>query len=155
MGQKYQGGYDESGGYMNIALLEDNPSNLEYLVTLLQFEDHLVFPHADADSFLETLRVTSQDNNFSLLRITIDLAILDLMLPGTLSGLDIIHTLRETETPLSELPIIVISGANQSILDEVHTRFPTIPVLRKPFHKRELLALIDVIGNTRETGREE
>ena len=28
---------------MNIAILEDNPSNLEYIQTLLQFEGHHVF----------------------------------------------------------------------------------------------------------------
>jgi DNA-binding response OmpR family regulator len=135
---------------VNIALLEDNPTNLEYLVTLLQFEGHLVFPCADAASFLDTLWSTSQGNDLSLLPISLDLAILDLMLPGPLSGLDILHMLCETETPLSKLPLIVISGAGQSLLDEVHTRFPTIPVLRKPFHRHELLTLIDAIGITRE-----
>jgi len=144
---------DDRGGNMNIALLEDDLSNLEYLVTLLQFEGHLVFPHADAASFLDTLWATSQGNDLIPLRITIDLAILDLMLPSPLSGLDILRKLRETGMPFSHLPIIVISGAGQSILDDVHTGFPTVPILRKPFQMRELLSLINAIDITRETSR--
>ena len=135
---------------MNIALLEDDLSNLEYLVTLLQFKGHLVFPHADAASFLDTLWATSQGNDLIPLRTTIDLAILDLMLPSSVSGLDILHTLREAEAPLSNLPVIVISGAARSILDAVHTQFPTVPVLRKPFQTSKLLSLIDAIGINRE-----
>ena len=135
---------------MNIALLEDDTANLEYLVTLLQFKGHLVFPHADAASFLDTLWATTQGNGLIPFRITIDLAILDLLLPSPLSGLDILRTLRETEAPFSNLPIIVISGAGQSILDDVHTQFPTVPVLRKPFQMSELLSLIDLIVINRE-----
>lgn len=130
---------------MNIALLEDNPSNLEYILTLLQLQGHLVFPHGDATSFLETLWATSQRDGDSPCNVTIDLALLDLMLPGELSGLDVLHSLRGTDTPLAALPLIVISGAGQNMLDEVQTRFPTVPVLRKPFHMRELLSMIEAI----------
>ncbi len=140
---------------MNIALLEDNPSVIEYLVTLLKFSGHLVFPYVDAVSFLGSLLVPSQVNDPSLLRIPIDLAILDLMLPGQLSGLDVMHTLRETEISYAKLPLIVLSGSSQSTLDEVHSRFPTIPILGKPFHMRELLTLVDTIGTTRETERKQ
>jgi len=136
---------------MNIALLEDNPSNLEYMLTLLQLQGHLVFPHGDAASFLETLWATSQRDGSSSCHVTIDLALLDLMLPGELSGLDVLHSLRGTETPLANLPLIVISGAGQNILDEVQTRFPTVPVLRKPFHMRELLSMIEAIDPTTHT----
>ncbi len=133
---------------MNIALLEDDLSNLEYLVTLLQLKGHLVFPHADADSFLDTLWATTQDSELIPLRITIDLAILDIVLPSAVSGLDILHTLRETGTSFSHLPAIVISGAGQSILNDVYTQFPSVPILRKPFQIQELLSLIDVFGVT-------
>ena len=133
---------------MNIALLEDDLSNLEYLVTLLQLKGHLVFPHADAASFIDTLWATTQDSDLVPLRVTIDLAILDILLPSPLSGLDILHMLRETGTSYSHLPIIVISGANQSILNDIRTQFPTVPILRKPFQIQELFSLIDDIGAT-------
>jgi DNA-binding response OmpR family regulator len=139
---------DDRGGHMNIALLEDDLSNLEYLVTLLQFKGHLVFPHADAASFLDTLWATTQDNDLVPLRVTIDLAILDILLPSPLSGLDILHMLRETGTSYSHLPIIVISGASQSTLNDVHRQFPTVPILRKPFQIQELFSLIDDISAT-------
>ena len=127
---------------MNIALLEDNPSNLEYLLTLLQLQGHLVFPHMEATALLDTLWAAVQRDDNSPSHTTIDVALLDLMLPGQLSGLDVLSKLRETDSPLANLPVIVISGAGQNVLDEMQTRFPTVPVLRKPFHMCELLALL-------------
>src|SRR5579872_3101707 len=143
---------DDRGGHMNIALLEDDLSNLEYLVTLLQFRGHLVFPHADAASFLDTLWATTQGNDLISMRITVDLAILDIILPSPVSGLDILHTLRQTDTPFSHLPVIVISGASQRVLDDVHTQFPTVPILRKPFQMTELLSLINAMDVNRDAG---
>ena len=135
---------------MNIALLEDNPSNLEYLLTLLQLQGHLVFPHRDATAFLDTVLTAVQRDSTSLSHTTIDLALLDLMLPGQLSGLDVLSKLRETNSPLAHLPVIVISGAGQNVLDEMQMRFPTVPVLRKPFHMGELLSMIKAVSTAKD-----
>jgi len=130
---------------MNIALLEDNPSNLEYIQTLLKFEGHQVSAHGDAASFLASIWTTYRQNAV----LPYDLAIIDLMLPGRLTGLDVLHSLRAAGSPLAYFPLIVISGASQNILDEVQTHFPSVPVLRKPFRMQELNLLLAAI----ESGR--
>ena len=132
---------------MKIALLEDNPSNQEFMQTLLTMAGYQVFPYNDATSFLSAL--TAARHKEGALPFTF--AILDLMLPGPLSGLDVIQHIWETYAPSERLPLIVISGAGRSLLHEVETRFPTIPVLRKPFKTHELLAAIDALGLTGET----
>ncbi len=136
---------------MNIALLEDNPANLEYLVTLLQYKKHLTFPYTDATSFLDTMHTYSFGEVLSSLPRIIDLVILDLMLSGTLNGLDVLHRLRETDLPFADLPVIIVSAASQSLLDEVLRRFPTVPILRKPFHMQDLLTLVDAVNKSNET----
>ena len=130
---------------MNIALLEDNPANLEYIQTLLQFEGHHVFAQVDAASFLASIWTPYHQNAV----LPYDLAIIDLMLPGRLTGLDVLHSLRAAGSPLAYFPLIVISGASQNILDEVQTHFPSVPVLRKPFRMQELNLLLAAI----ESGR--
>lgn len=132
---------------MKIALLEDNPTNQEFMQTLLVMEGHQVFPFKDAASFLSTL--ASASHSAGALPYTF--AIVDLMLPGLLSGLDVIQHIWETYPPSARLPLIVVSGAGRNLLQEVQTRFPGVPVIRKPFKMQELLAAIDALGLTNET----
>jgi len=131
---------------MKIALLEDNPSNQEFMQTLLVMAGHQVFPFNDAASFLSTLAATWHSTG----TLPYTFAILDLMLPGPLSGLDAIQHIGETYPPSARLPLIVISGAGRILLQEVQTRFPGVPVIRKPFKMHELLAAIDALGLTNE-----
>jgi DNA-binding response OmpR family regulator len=127
---------------MKIALLEDNPVNQEFMQTLLTMEGHQVFPFHDATSFLSDLAAAWHSAG----ALPYTFAILDLMLPGPLSGLDAIQRIWETYSPAARLPLIVISGAGRNLLQEVHARFPDVPVLRKPFRTHELLAAIDTLG---------
>ncbi|HEV7235549.1 MAG TPA: response regulator [Ktedonobacteraceae bacterium] len=131
---------------MNIAILEDNPSNLEYIRTLLQFEGHRVFAYRDAASFLASIWATYHQDAV----LPYDLAIIDLMLPGRLTGLDVLHSLRASDSPLAHFPLIMVSGASQHILDEVQTHFPSVPVLRKPFRMQELISLLATISSKKE-----
>ena len=132
---------------MKIALLEDNPSNQEFMQILLTMAGHQVFPYNDATSFLSALAV-ARHNEASF---PYAFAIVDIMLPGPLSGLDVIQHIWEIYAPSERLPLIVISGAGRNLLHEVETRFPGVPVLRKPFKTNELLAAIDTLGLTGET----
>jgi DNA-binding response OmpR family regulator len=131
---------------MKIALLEDNPVNQEFMQTLLTMEGHQVFPFHDATFFLSNLAAAWH----SVGALPYTFAILDLMLPGPLSGLDVIQRIRETYPPAARLPLIVISGAGLNLLQEVESHFPDVPVLRKPFRTYELLAAIDALGITKE-----
>lgn len=132
---------------MNVALLEDNPSNLEYIQTLLQFEGHHVFIQEDAASFLVSMWSAFHQGT----GLAFDLAIIDLMLPGRLSGLDVLRSLHAADSPLLHFPLIVVSGAGQNILDEVQTHFPTVPILRKPFRMQELISAIAAIRIEKKT----
>jgi DNA-binding response OmpR family regulator len=132
---------------MRIALLEDNPTNQEFIQTLLVMAGHQVFPFNDAASFLSTLATAWHSSG----ALPYTFAIFDLMLPGPLSGLDAIQHIWETYPPSARLPLIVISGAGHNLLHEVRTRFPGVPVLRKPFKTLELLAAIDALDLTDET----
>jgi DNA-binding response OmpR family regulator len=132
---------------MKIALLEDNPSNQEFIQTLLTMAGHQVFSYNDAASFLSALAAAWRNQG----SLPYAFAILDLMLPGPLSGLDVIRHIWETYVPSERLPLIVISGAGRNLLHEVEARFPTVPVLRKPFRTNELLAAINTLDLTEET----
>ena len=129
---------------MKIALLEDNPTNQEFMQTLFVMAGHQVFPFNDATLFLSTLAAASQSTG----ALPYAFAILDLMLPGPLSGLDVIQHIWDTYPPPARLPLIVISGAGRNVLQEVPTRFPGVPVIRKPFKTHELQKAIEALGLT-------
>jgi DNA-binding response OmpR family regulator len=133
---------------MNIALLEDNPANLEYIQTLLQFEGHHVFAQVDAASFLASIWTPYHQNAV----LPYDLAIIDLMLPGRLTGLDVLHSLRAADSPLAYFPLIVISGASENILDAVQTHYPSVPIIRKPFRMQELISVLATIRIEKKIG---
>ena len=122
---------------MSIGLLEDNPMLSELITTMLEMAGHTVSTYSDGASCLEHLFAQRGTRKEPLC----DLLIVDLNLPGTLSGFDVIayicHTLH-----ISTLPIIVVSGAGQDSLIQVRNRFPMIPTVQKPF---QLQALLDTI----------
>lgn len=122
---------------MKIGLLEDNINIHEYLTTVLEMAGHTVSVHMDGMSLLDTL-FTGQSAQTSL---PYDLLIIDLSLPGTLSGLSVISYIRQTITP-ETLPILVLSAASPNQLEEIHTRFPNVEVLQKPCEMKTLLRLI-------------
>jgi DNA-binding response OmpR family regulator len=99
---------------------------------------HTVFAHMDGMSLLDTL-FTDEKNRTPL---PYDLLIIDLSLPGTLSGLSVISYIRQTITP-EALPIIVLSAASPSQLENIQMRFPNVQVLQKPCEIKILLHLIE------------
>jgi DNA-binding response OmpR family regulator len=130
---------------MKIGLLEDNINIHEYLTTVLEMAGHTVSAHMDGMSLLDTL--FSEESKHTLLPY--ELLVIDLSLPGTLSGLSVINYIRQTITP-ETLPIIVLSAASPNQLEEIQTRFPNIQVLQKPCEIKTLLRLIETshVGET-------
>src|SRR5712691_7534681 len=119
---------------MRIALLEDNPTNSEYMQTLLEMAGHQVFPHPQGHSLVSALQTISDISLY-------DVIIIDLLLPNTLSGQDVMHHLQE-EYPSKLLPFIVVSALSRQELDRVQADFPETPIIRKPFKSRQLLEAI-------------
>ena len=130
---------------MKIGLLEDNINIHEYLTTVLEMAGHTVSAHMEGMSLLDTL--FSEESKHTPLPY--DLLIIDLSLPGTLSGLSVISYIRQTITS-ETLPIIVLSAASPSQLEEIQTRFPNVQVLQKPCEIKTLLRLIETshVGET-------
>ena len=123
---------------MRIGLLEDNHAISDYLTTALEIAGHQVYPHVFGHSLVERLFLDRNQHEPP----PYDLVIIDLLLPGMLSGAAVIDYVRRSIPP-ETLPIIVISAASESQLKEVRSRFPHIHVLRKPFTLKELLYLIE------------
>ena len=130
---------------MKIGLLEDNINIHEYLTTVLEMAGHTVSAHMEGMSLLDTL--FSEESKHTPLPY--DLLVIDLSLPGTLSGLSVISYIRQTITP-ETLPIIVLSAASPSQLEDIQTRFPNVQVLQKPCEIKTLLRLIETshVGET-------
>ena len=123
---------------MKIALLEDNPGNSEFMQTLLEMEGHEVFPHPKGHSLLTALQITGDVFPY-------DAIIIDILLLNTLSGLDIMHHLKQ-QYPSRPLPLIVVSALSRQELDSVQAEFPETPIIRKPFRFQELLEAVQQVS---------
>lgn len=126
---------------MKIGLLEDNPTILELMQTILEMNGHSVSTHTTGQSLLQTFSQAHPAEQAQPMHLPYDLLIVDLNLPGSISGLDVITAIYPLTTP-DILPIIVVSGESLNDLEQVHTRFPTIPIVRKPFTIQTLLQLV-------------
>jgi DNA-binding response OmpR family regulator len=118
---------------MNIGLLEDNSTIVTLITTMLEMAGHHVFAYTEGRSLLETVFGAP---------VSYDVLIIDLGLPGELSGFDVIHAIKQTN-PADGVPIIVVSGAGQHELMRVQTHHPEVSIVRKPFSMRSLLLLIE------------
>ncbi len=126
---------------MNIALLEDNPSILDYLSTALEMVGHSVHTFIECPSLYEALFEEGSPRS----PLPFDVLLVDLLLPGDISGLEAIRTIRE-DPSTRHLPIIIVSACSQNELEEVHKEFPDIPILRKPFKTQALLEQIEAVA---------
>ena len=119
---------------MRIALLEDNPANSEYIQILLELEGHQVFPHPQGHSLVSALQTIGDVSLY-------DVIIIDLLLPNSLTGQDVMRYLQE-KFSAKLLPFIVVSALSRQELDRVQADFPETPIIRKPFKGKQLLEAI-------------
>jgi DNA-binding response OmpR family regulator len=123
--------------FMNIGLLEDNPAILDYMTVALEMAGHQVQTYTYGASLIESL-LTGSDAHSPL---PYDLIIVDLLLPGNISGYETVKQIQEV-IPLNKLPVIIISAGSRAEIEFVKTNLPTVPVLRKPFRMSALFQLI-------------
>ena len=123
---------------MQIGLLEDNPSIVRLLSTILSNVGHNVSAFVDGAAFLASLGATEATSP----TLSYNLLLIDLYLPGSLSGWDVINIIRTTIPP-EQLPIIVISAASAGELKQLQARHPDIAVIQKPFGMAALLEQIE------------
>lgn len=124
---------------MNIALLEDNPSILDFLSRALQMAGHNVQQFIYSEALLHTLFDEEEHSHPPF-----DVLVVDLLLPGDISGLNAIRAMRESRVH-SRLPIVIISACAQKELDEIQAELPDVPLLRKPFKITDLLQELDSV----------
>ncbi len=132
---------------MRIGLLEDNQTLVELMCTALEMTGHSVYSHTWGQSLLEAIFEGRDEHMPSL---PYDLLIVDLNLPGELSGKDVITSIRNLLSP-EVLPIIVVSAGGLHELDSLHRHFPTLPIVRKPFTIQALLHKISLLGSQKKT----
>jgi len=128
------------GRGMKIAVLEDNPAIVGYMTTALQLAGYQVETYTQAVALFEALFTQGGIHH----PLPYDALTVDLLLPGGISGLEVITRIRRLIPP-QNLPIIVISGAGESLLEQVKTTFPDVPILIKPFKMRKLLEVFDAL----------
>jgi len=127
---------------MRIGLLEDNPGIIDFMTVALEMAGHTVGAYTHGSPLIDALLTGSKAHD----PLPYDLLIVDLLLPGSISGFETINLIQET-IPLDKLPIIIISAGSQEEIEFVRTNLPDLPVLRKPF---QMSALLQVINNLKQ-----
>jgi len=121
---------------MRVAIVEDNASICTMLSTMLQLAGHVPAIYYDGWAFLDELThnyYTKQPDPFNVV-------LLDVVLPGRISGTEIINYLCITRPDLS---LIVMSALNETDLANIQQQFPGVTVVQKPFRVQALRVLIE------------
>lgn len=121
---------DESQPFPTILVVEDEKYMQHILAILLERSRFQVVAKADADSALTYLNSNQ-----------VQLAILDILMPGEMNGIELCRTIR-TVYSKEELPIVVLSGAGEEFLQQGRLAGANI-ALSKPFSPVTLLQTIN------------
>lgn len=123
---------------MRIGVVEDHSEILNYLTFVLEGARHSVYPHLSGASLMNRLFVERAEGA----ALPYDLVLLDLWLPGGLSGLEVLEYVRQVLSA-DELPVLIISSASRNQLARLAQRFPDVSILRKPFRVKDLLQSVE------------
>ncbi|GER90100.1 hypothetical protein KDW_42620 [Dictyobacter vulcani] len=124
---------------MNIGVLDDNPAILAFLSTTLKLDGHTVTTHSSGLAILEAIFPPTASPQQAQ---PYDLVVLDLLLPGTMTGADVFFAIRK-EFASWQLPVIIITAVSGPTLEQFRYILPDdVPLLRKPFAPRALRHLI-------------
>jgi CheY-like chemotaxis protein len=124
---------------VNIGVLDDNPAILAFLATTLKMDGHHVAEHTTGISMLDAIFSSASSPQGAQ---PYDLVVLDLLLPGTMTGVDVFFAIRK-EFESWQLPVIVITAVSGPTLEQFRLILPDdVPLLRKPFAPRTLRQLI-------------
>jgi DNA-binding response OmpR family regulator len=126
---------------MHICLLEDDAAIQEMLQLVLQDEGYSVSSYPTAEECLQALRQADEAN-----APVPDLLIVDWLLPGLISGIQVIQEIRAIPRYRS-LPIILTTAA--TFEDTEALRGLQVTLLEKPF------AIDDVVQLIRDLTRQE
>lgn len=116
---------------MRILLVEDEPKMSRFIEAGLRKERFAVDPAADGETAL-----------YSMISTDYDLVILDLMLPGKLSGTDVLQRIRSKNR---KVPILILTARNAVGEKVSHLSAGADDYLTKPFDLAELAIRVRVL----------
>jgi len=128
---------------MKIALVEDDPTIREMITTALELANYAILSWADGPSFLGWM--TSQEKDAWL---SLGLLITDWCLPGGSCGGEVIDSLHRHSQ--KRVPVLIVTGTCGAEMAAMRDRYPDVPILRKPFHIRDLLHHVEVMWPRRD-----
>ncbi len=127
----------ESDNRLRVAVVEDNAPTCDMLSETLERFGHIPLIFNDGWTFLEALtgnyRTTEPD--------PFDIVLLDILLPGSISGIEVLNYLTLTRP---KLPLVIVSALSSSDLTNIHEQFPKVKIVQKPFHLDNLRTAIEV-----------
>lgn len=123
---------------MRIALLEDDPDQVEIVSMWLMNAEHSVTPHGSGAEFLRDIR-----------RDSFDVYILDWSLPD-ISGVEVLARLREAG---DYTPVLIATARNEERFIVQALEAGADDYLTKPVRERELLARVNALGRRAAGGR--
>ncbi|WP_376797553.1 response regulator [Thermogemmatispora sp.] len=121
---------------MHISLLEDDSAIQEMLQLVLQDEGYSVTIYPTAEACLNALQGATQNQAPSP-----DLLIVDWLLPGLVSGIEVIQQVRSLPQYRS-LPIILTTAATLTEPEDAQLQELQVTLLEKPFAIDEVVRLI-------------
>ena len=129
---------------MNIGVLEDNPAILDYMTIALEMAGHHVQTFTSSTPLIDRLLTNSEIYG----PLPYDVIVVDLLLPGSMSGFEAIKHIQRS-IPLSRLPVIIITAKAQSIDRVLGLHIAKVDdYITKPFSPSELLTSVrKVIAN--------
>jgi len=114
----------------HIFVIDDDANIRQLMVRYLEKEGYKVTPFENADGVLEAFNVSMPDA-----------LVLDIMMPGTMDGLDLCKKIRM----FSEVPIIFVSAKDEAVDRIIGLELGADDYLSKPFSPRELLVRLKII----------
>lgn len=124
---------------MHVGLIEDNPEILDLYEVSLHLKGHTFDSFMTGEEFCQ--RCLTDETEPSVLPY--QALLVDLGLPGGVSGREVIERITQKATD-DVLPcIIVISGADESALFRLHQAFPQILILRKSVSMSQVIHYLE------------
>ncbi|MHB8598831.1 MAG: response regulator transcription factor [Ktedonobacteraceae bacterium] len=121
---------------MNIGVVEDDPRISEILTVVLEQSHHVVSMYRQGWDILDAVFFEESAVNPQ----PFDILLVDLLLQGEISGIQVIAQMRQS---FPHLPIVVISAVSSQDLENVKRMYPDIQMIQKPFTMDVLLAALD------------
>jgi DNA-binding response OmpR family regulator len=120
--------------HVKIAVLDDNLNIGEMLQQGLELVGHAVVVYSSPSAFLTDINAEEAKTASA----PFDLIIVDFHFSEGISGLEVIHRVRDI---FSDLPAILISATSSWEIEATRRALPTVEVLRKPFNIRTILTI--------------